>query len=238
MHIKDIKPSYEKIRHFLDEYKTAWLDVYIDSILEDNDFSDIYNQKMSKNSHIIHAALDGSEENHNCHREYVSLGVIPNYNGLMERKTYMYGDMSIKDGDNKTKTHNIDKYPIAQSIINHFNGKFNQAIINWYENGENYIPFHSDCERQMNKDHEIAIITFTPSYISDNDIRTLSFKANNRAMDEGNVARKYDTVNIKTVNGSVVIIGGKTNQYFRHGVKQQKTNVPRVSISLRTINEV
>lgn len=45
MHIKDIKPSYEKIRHFLDEDKTAWLDVYIDSILEDNDFQTFTTKK-------------------------------------------------------------------------------------------------------------------------------------------------------------------------------------------------
>ncbi len=59
-------------------------------------------------------------------------------------------------------TEHIQKY-IDWANTNELNncrkGGFNGALINWYENGEHYIGWHSDSEAQLVKNEPIYTIS-------------------------------------------------------------------------------
>lgn len=221
-----LMPDYEETVTYLDYDKTCWLKVYKDRNLEQINFYDLYAERRGGNTNIINCV----DRNIKANRIYKTYGIVPKFEA--DKYSYMYGDIETTD-----KCYAIDDSPYVKSIVKHFDYKYNNVIVNWYESGNNYIPFHKDCEKQMTATKDIAIVTFIPQLCSDSDVRNIVFKqdATTSTMLKKNI--KYKSVNIKATNGSVVIIGGDTNTYFRHGVRRHITSHPRISVSLRTIME-
>lgn len=110
----------------------------------------------------------------------------------------------------------------GQSLKKYDGEKFNQVLINWYENGLHYIGSHSDDETQLVKNSEILSISLG---------ETRKFR----------IREKKDKKIVKEIlleHGTVVIMGGKTQKEFKHeivkvsGKKGEKLG-PRINITLR-----
>ena len=107
--------------------------------------------------------------------------------------------------------------------------KFDEILLNWYANGENYIGSHSDDESQLKKGSPIVTIT-----LCDTDDLSILRKFRIRNKDESKKVVK----DVLTSNGMVLVMGGDFQKEFRHEVVKMtgeiaKKAAPRISITLR-----
>lgn len=104
----------------------------------------------------------------------------------------------------------------------------NQVIANWYENNEDYIPFHSDCEAEMVDNHTISLINLN-SDDKKESCRTFRLIARDKN------ASVYDEVDIILRHGLIITMGGDTQEKFIHGVPKCEDDLvsPRISLSFR-----
>lgn len=110
--------------------------------------------------------------------------------------------------------------------------RYNQVIANWYENKDDYIAFHSDCQRGMIDNASVCLVSLYSS--SDPDgFRYLEFnpKATTKSLE-----RKFV---IRLDHGSVLIMHGTTQEDYRHGIRKSEEPVaPRLSLSFRQMKPV
>jgi len=98
-------------------------------------------------------------------------------------------------------------------------GTFNSALVNWYENGDNYIGFHSDDEKQLIKD--------TPIYC-------FSFGSERDFVIKNKPNINENKLKLLLENNSLVIMGGTCQKTHLHSIpKRKKINSRRISITLR-----
>lgn len=107
--------------------------------------------------------------------------------------------------------------------------EYNQVVINWYENGEDYIAYHSDCEVGMQPNADIAMISLTPAPNTDVEhSRIFKFvpKKSEKTL--------YASLSFICRNGLLISMKGQTQTEFRHGVpKNPSHEYPRISITFR-----
>jgi len=119
-------------------------------------------------------------------------------------------------------------YPITEEISPYLNwvnglgyGEFNEILLNWYENGENYIGSHSDDESQLK--HGTPIVTIT-----------LCLPGESRKFRIRKKTDKSVVKDISTVNGLVLVMGGNFQKDFKHEIVKTKKKVgSRISITFR-----
>lgn len=121
---------------------------------------------------------------------------------------------------------------------------YNQVVVNWYQDGTDYIAMHSDYARGLIKGSDIAVVSLheevgsspdgTPGPGTDGtpDPSTRTFTVKARTSCKNSCYRKIE-VNLR--HGTVVRMKGDTQTHFRHGVR--KTVHPagrRVSLTVRS----
>lgn len=131
-------------------------------------------------------------------------------------KDYIYSNTISKS---LPFTENLTKYVI---YANNMGNNYNMALVNWYENGNSYIGWHSDNEKQIKKQSSIMSITFGAE--RDFQIREKTNKKNK--------------INIKLENNSYLIMGGDFQKEFQHQLpKRLKCKEKRINITLREFIE-
>jgi alkylated DNA repair dioxygenase AlkB len=105
---------------------------------------------------------------------------------------------------------------------------YNQVVINWYENGSDYLPYHSDWEHGK-CDDDVSIITLTSAC---NDMcRTFSLKPNK----VGKADAIFKKLDISLTHGLIIAMCGETQKKFWHGIpKESSITARRISISFRS----
>ena len=101
--------------------------------------------------------------------------------------------------------------------------EYNQMIINWYENGNNYIGPHSDDTRPLVEDS--AIYSF--SFGQPRDFVITSIKPG------------YKKV-LHLGNNSLVIMGGEMQKHYKHAIPKRsvkKCPYKRINITFRLFKE-
>ena len=94
----------------------------------------------------------------------------------------------------------------------------NSAMVNQYENGKSFIPYHSDNEEQIVKDSIILTMSFGES-------RTMQFQ---------NIVDSNEEEEITVMNGDVVLMSMASQHFFKHGIKlDPDCKGPRISITWR-----
>lgn len=160
-----------------------------------------------KNSVIV------ENKNVDAHRYYKSYLYYPKYNNNI-MQTYMFSD-------NLFKKHDFPDIliPLLSFINQNEKIKYNQMTINWFENGCDYIPYHSDCLKDI--DGNILILSLGAK-------RKLSFKNKN----------SFQKIEIDCVNGTLVEMDINNQKEFRHSIKKDVENTEkRISISFRKYKE-
>lgn len=100
----------------------------------------------------------------------------------------------------------------------HAGSQFNFVLINRYEDGDQYIGFHTDSEADLGPEPKIAGISFGA-------VRPLHFKR---------ISTGTTDIKVDLDPGSVVIMHHPTNVYWKHSIpKTAKKIGPRISLTYR-----
>ena len=100
------------------------------------------------------------------------------------------------------------------------NTNFNQVLINWYRDGNDYIGWHSDNEKQIKLNSSIYTISLGIT-------RKFKIKSNN----------KDEKLDFLLNNNSYFVMGGEFQRYYKHHIpKSKKIKDSRISITLRNLD--
>lgn len=97
--------------------------------------------------------------------------------------------------------------------------KFNSVLANWYRDGQDSMGMHADDEPELGPEPVIASVTFG---------QTRPFVLKHIHTNEKHV--------ISLEHGSLLIMAGKTQQYYHHGInKTKKALSDRINLTFRQI---
>jgi len=170
--------------------------------------------KIQLNQHIFKELwLEKPTEPH----QIIMFGKLINSPRLQKNfgKDYKFSGTKIKAFKIK---HNYLKN-ILKYVKKKFKHNFNQMLINYYRNGNDYIGKHSDDEKQKIKN--------TP-------ILSFSFGAT-RKFNIYSKKTKQKILTLELPNNSLIVMGGQLQIFYKHGIpKQPKINEKRINITFRS----
>ena len=141
------------------------------------------------------------------------------------RKQTAYGDPGMSYSFSGTRVNAKSWLPfllkIKDDIELQTNEKFNFCLVNYYENGNNYIGYHSDDEKELGKE---------PSIVS------ISFGATRKFYFKSKIDKNLPVKKISLNHGCLCYIMHPTNKYWKHSVpKEPKIDSPRINLTFRYI---
>ena len=98
--------------------------------------------------------------------------------------------------------------------------EFNSVLINYYRDGKDSMGMHSDNEPELGKDPVIASISFGAD-------RSIIFKSRKEL--------NLQPFSVSQPSASLLIMAGKTQKYWQHGISKSKTQKPRLNLTFRKI---
>ena len=106
--------------------------------------------------------------------------------------------------------------------IEEFSGAtFNSVLLNWYRNGEDYLNWHADNEKELGKNPTIASANF-------GETRDFLLRRNND---------KSQKLTIPLKHGTLLIMKGEIQQYWQHSVpKRKRVKNSRFNLTFREIH--
>ncbi|KAH0293574.1 hypothetical protein M436DRAFT_77537 [Aureobasidium namibiae CBS 147.97] len=168
----------------------------------------------------------GEVESPRWHKSYLN---TPTHNPATHF-SYMFS------GHNDVSTRDLlpDAFLPFLKYVNRNDETYNQVVINWYKDGQDFTPQHSDCEEGMKEGADIVIISLGDE--RDFKIRPKNIKVEGT---DGNadVAAKSEGLDVPCPHGSILTMGGHTQKLFRHGVPKSVSEGPRISITFRSFRE-
>ena len=112
----------------------------------------------------------------------------------------------------QTKVQNYINELIIRNIVDNVN--INSCLINYYENGNNFIPPHKDSILSFG---EYPIIVC----ISHGDERTMILK------------NKNEQYNFNLKSNSIFIMAGSSQKYYTHEISKKESSLSRYSLTFR-----
>ncbi|SMM99374.1 Alkylated DNA repair protein AlkB [uncultured Candidatus Thioglobus sp.] len=142
----------------------------------------------------------------------------------LPRYTSWYGN------ENKSYTYSgIKSYPnkwnqgllyIKDEIEKIANIHFNSVLINWYRDGDDYINWHADNEKELGKNPIIASVNF-------GETRDFIIRKND----------KSEKITIPLKHGTLLIMSGEMQHFWQHSLpKRKKVKQARFNLTFRDIN--
>lgn len=108
---------------------------------------------------------------------------------------------------------------VSVILGNFLNTQFNYSLINNYIDGNNYIGYHADDEKELGRNPIIAGISF-------GEEREIYFKS----MIDGKV------VKVKLPHNSLFVMFDPTNKYWKHSIPKTSKHIgQRISLTFRSI---
>ena len=157
------------------------------------------------------------------HRSYLN---TPMRNASHEKRSYMY---SGKDAYNNSSLPDELLQYLCFINKNECDDEYNQVILNWYLNGNDFIAAHSDCEMNMKPNAGIAIVTLCEK---EEDFRMLQFTPKKIDLSENDFI--YSQLKIAALHGCIITMHGDTQRKFKHKVpKSLDIKTSRISLTFR-----
>ena len=144
----------------------------------------------------------------------------------LPRLTAWYGDTD-KSYTYSGITMNPDPWSsnllaIKEKIEETVRVNFNSVLANLYRNGQDYVSWHSDDEKELGKNPTIA---------------SVSFGATRRFLLRHRSNKNLETIDLSLGHGSLLIMKGSTQHYWKHQVpKTTKVKTARINLTFRIIN--
>ena len=130
--------------------------------------------------------------------------------------SYQYSGITLgaDDWDHLT---GIVRYKLADIC----DANVNSVLMNWYRDHNDSIGFHSDDEPELGENPTVVSISFGETRLFE-------------------MRHKFDKaapkIKIPLSNGSLLVMKGETQKYWKHGIKKLKSPCgPRVSLTYRKI---
>ncbi|MFZ6052485.1 alpha-ketoglutarate-dependent dioxygenase AlkB family protein [Halocola ammonii] len=144
---------------------------------------------------------------------------------ITKRMTAWYGDRPFDYTYSKIKrtalewTEELKKLKL---VVEKVTGEtFNSCLLNLYHSGEEGMGWHSDNEKELEKNGAIASLSFGAE-------RKFVFKHR----------RTNEKVEIQLAHGSLLLMAGETQKHWLHRLPPtKKISSPRVNLTFRTIAE-
>lgn len=147
-------------------------------------------------------------------------------NMSLPRYTSWYGDK------NKSYTYSgINSQPnkwnkgllyIKQEIEKVAKTEFNSVLLNWYRDGDDYINWHADNEKELGKNPIIASVNF-------GETRDFIIRKNDG----------LEKITIPLKHGSLLIMSGEMQHFWQHSLpKRKKVKDVRFNLTFRVINHL
>lgn len=147
------------------------------------------------------------------HRSYLNTPKYSNFPNK-ENMNYMFSDNDDDINDNLPK----EFIPFLDFINEGENEKYNQVVVNWFEDGNDMIPNHRDCTVNQKINSNIVSISLGSERIF-------------RIKERGKENKKCLDINCE--NGTIITMGGDMQNEFLHGIPKMKSSGKRISISFR-----
>lgn len=110
---------------------------------------------------------------------------------------------------------------------------YNQVIVNWYANGNDFIAAHSDCTVGMRNNASIAIVSLNEDEHAFRELKFTSKKVKAATNDS-----LFKHIKIAAVHGSIITMHGDIQQKFKHKIpKAESIKTSRISLTFRKIEE-
>ncbi|MBF4470870.1 alpha-ketoglutarate-dependent dioxygenase AlkB [Flavobacterium sp. HJJ] len=110
---------------------------------------------------------------------------------------------------------------IREQVENETHIKFNAVLLNLYRNGKDGVGWHSDKTSSINKNMNIASVTFG---------ETRMFRLRHK------FSKHIPKIEIPLHHGTFLLMGGNTNSYWEHQVPKTSRDVlPRINLTFRQI---
>ncbi len=145
----------------------------------------------------------------------------------VKRFQRLYGAATYKFSGITLPTESVI-HPLVQKCLDwvhtnfsDFKTFYNGALVNFYENGDDYIGPHSDDEKDLIKDLPIFSFSFGST-------RTFRVKVKNNNEDIW-----ISQLNLNVFNGSVIAMCGEMQTEFKHEVPKQSDSDRRINITVR-----
>lgn len=99
--------------------------------------------------------------------------------------------------------------------------RFNSVLLNYYRDGRDSMGLHADDEPELGPEPVIASLSL-------GETRTLYFRHRYR--------KDLDTVNVALPAGSLLLMRGATQRYWKHGIRKlARTCGPRINLTFRHV---
>ncbi len=143
---------------------------------------------------------------------------------LLPRYTSWYGDpgksYTYSGIDSNPHRWNKGLLHIKQQIEKVSGASFNSVLLNWYRDGNDYINWHADDEKELGENPIVASVNFGAT-------RDFIIRKND----------KSQKIKIPLKHGSVLIMRGELQHYWQHSVpKRKKVKDMRINLTFRKIN--
>lgn len=165
-----------------------------------------------QNSVLVYDKVLKKHYKKQIYRQYESYGKVPLFDPN-NPKSYMFSGTSTKIG---TKTIPEEYIPYIDQIKS-LDARYNQFVINIYNDGNDYIEPHSDCDKDMIDDYRILILSIGET----RTLRLTSRKNNDVYLD------------IDLHNNSIFKLDKDLNSNYRHEILKSDTTNRRISITAR-----
>lgn len=144
---------------------------------------------------------------------------------VTKRKVAWYGDKPFKyTYSNTTKLAlpwTKELLRLKESVEYAAGDCFNSCLLNLYHNGSEGMTWHSDDEKELEKNGAIGSLSFGAE-------RKFSFKHK----------ESKESVSLYLQNGSLLVMKGSTQCHWTHRLPPTKrVNTPRVSLTFRTMGD-
>lgn len=140
------------------------------------------------------------------------------------RLTALYSDVDNTYSYSNIKLKALKMTPILNEIRNNIKEKtgfyFNSVLLNLYRDKNDSNSWHADNEKELGKNPLIASISL-------GEERLFKFKHN---------TNKEESYKIKLNNGSLLIMGGEMQHYWKHQIPKTKVEVgERINLTFRML---
>ena len=211
---------------YLTKSRSAWITIawLSDELINysQNQYQSLFDLHPTERGKVV--MYDEEVQSSRWHKSYM---YTPMRNAIHAKKSYMYSGKNLEVDD--LSLPNLFQPFLDFMNKTERNDQYNQVIVNWYLNGQDYIAAHSDCQIDMKPNAEISIITLCEKEEHFRELRFTPKKINGTENDA-----IYNHVKIATINGSIITMHGDTQIKFRHKIpKALDINTSRISITCR-----
>jgi alkylated DNA repair dioxygenase AlkB len=98
---------------------------------------------------------------------------------------------------------------------------YNSVLVNYYRDGGDSMGFHADAEEELGEDPVIASVSLGAR-------RRFQMKPSKRLPGAA-------PLELSLGGGSLLVMGGTTQRFWRHGVPRQRGAGPRINLTFRRI---